>query len=264
MVKVCWIFRGGPPTSYKWDYNNSYTWPYKWVTGVISLLMGVCSGVWNKTTIGWFCRCVFSRYTYGITMVGVISLRPYNRGPTKKLGFESSHINGCKIFWKYPIPWDESGRFTYMEWLIFVGRCRQIYNRPVDAMVALYPNKNVLEGLFVRHFTEWSSIIHHHHHHHHHHHQFHSIPHVWENVFHVTSSTRSCARSWTVSLCTWREWWKSFTFEGPRSTGWAVIKPIAVNGVGVTYITVIHGRKSKGFHWGSFFPTCRSYDSLHL
>ena len=29
------------PTSYKWSYNNLYKWPDKWVTGVITLLMGV-------------------------------------------------------------------------------------------------------------------------------------------------------------------------------------------------------------------------------
>ena len=32
--------QGGPPTSYKWSYNP-YKWPYKWVTGVRTLLVEV-------------------------------------------------------------------------------------------------------------------------------------------------------------------------------------------------------------------------------
>ena len=34
------FLQGGPPTSYKWNYNP-YKWPYKWVTGVITPISGV-------------------------------------------------------------------------------------------------------------------------------------------------------------------------------------------------------------------------------
>ena len=38
--KKTWLgVQGGPPTSYNWSYNP-YKWPYKWITGVITLING--------------------------------------------------------------------------------------------------------------------------------------------------------------------------------------------------------------------------------
>ena len=36
------------PTSYKWSYNP-HKWPYQWVTGVITLLIGVVTPFINGT-----------------------------------------------------------------------------------------------------------------------------------------------------------------------------------------------------------------------
>ena len=84
------------PTSYKWRYNL-YKWPYKWVTGVITLHMGVITP-YITGFLGPPCRWGNdSDFRCGamLEVVGQVPPRPTSRDPEVEVWTFSS-VKGCQ------------------------------------------------------------------------------------------------------------------------------------------------------------------------
>ena len=70
--------QGGPPTSYKWSYNPN-KWPYNWVNGVITLLIGVITPfITGRGPTLCFRNCSnLSRSMYSQALNGALSVYAY-------------------------------------------------------------------------------------------------------------------------------------------------------------------------------------------